>query len=94
MLVYHLSPNNKSCTGRIEFLTEVIAYISATLYRNDFLGTSFTFRNSKCAINLAARVSTVGCHDMTKVARVDFSGLSFLPSGVHNCTDTQTSAGS
>jgi hypothetical protein len=30
---------------------------------------------------------------MTKVAGNNFSGLSFLPSGVHNCTDTQTSAG-
>jgi len=32
-------------------------------------------------------------HDMTKVAGINSSGLSFLPSGVHNCTDTQTSAG-
>ena len=32
-------------------------------------------------------------HDMTKVAGINFSGLSFLPGGVHNCADTQTSAG-
>jgi hypothetical protein len=30
---------------------------------------------------------------MTKVAGKNSSGLSFLPSGVNNCTDTQTSAG-
>ena len=32
-------------------------------------------------------------HDMAKVAGINSSDLSFLPSGVHNCTDTQTSAG-
>ena len=30
-------------------------------------------------------------HDIAKVAGINSSGLSFLPSGVHNCTDTQTS---
>jgi hypothetical protein len=32
------------------------------------------------------------CHDIAKVAVINSSGLSFLPSGVHNCTDS-TSAG-
>jgi hypothetical protein len=32
-------------------------------------------------------------HDLKKVAEIFSSGLSFLPSGVHNCTDTQTSVG-
>ena len=34
----------------------------------------------------------MGYDDMTKVAGINFSGLSFLPGGVHNCADTQTSA--
>jgi len=32
-------------------------------------------------------------HDISKVAGIKFSDLFFLPSGVHNCADTQTSAG-
>jgi len=43
--------------------------------------------------NKVQRLSTVRYHDMTKVAGFTPATFLFLPSGVHNCTDTQTSAG-
>jgi hypothetical protein len=40
-----------------------------------------------------AKIVPYGYQDMSKIAGNNFSGLSFFSSGVHNCTDTQTSAG-
>jgi len=39
-----------------------------------------------------AKIVPLGYHDIAKAAVV-LGGLSFLLRGVHNCTDTQTSAG-
>src|SRR6185503_4369644 len=51
-------------------------------------------RLTRCPLKAETTGSSPVCATtITKVARINFSGLSFLPSGVHNCTDTQTSAG-